>query len=116
LTLYGLLVPRSQERKGTVRSLLIIAGHYFVDAAQRDAYVEAFRDLVPRARAAQGCLDVAITADAVDPRRVNNYEWWQSEDALAAFRAVADPPQVEVEMLNMQMSKFHVDRESDPFD
>ena len=68
-----------------------------------------------RARAAPGCLDVAITA-AVDPRRVNNYERWESEDALAAFRALADPPKVEVEMHNMQMSKFHIDRESDPFD
>jgi quinol monooxygenase YgiN len=52
--------------------MLIIAGHYFVDAAQRDAYVEAFHDLVQRARAAPGWLDVAITADAVDPGRVNN--------------------------------------------
>lgn len=96
--------------------MLIIAGHYFVDAAQRDAYVEAFRDLVQRARAAPGCLDAAITADAVYPGRVNNYERWESEDALAAFRAVADPPELDVEMLDMQMSKFHIDRESDPFD
>lgn len=85
-----------------MRGTLIIAGHYFVDAAQRDGYVEALRDLVRRARAAPGCLDVAITADAVDPRRVNNYERWEREDALAAFRAVADPPKVDVEMLNMQ--------------
>jgi len=95
--------------------MLIIAGHYFVDAPQRDGYVEAFHDLVQRARAAPGCLDVAITADAVDPGRVNNYERWESEDALAAFRAVADPPELDVAMLDVQMSKFHVDRESDPF-
>jgi quinol monooxygenase YgiN len=107
---------RKERAAGTVRGVLIIAGHYFVDAAQRDAYVEAFRDLVQRARAAPGCLDVAITADAVDPGRVNNYERWESEDALAAFRAVADPPELDVEMLDMQMSKFHIDRESDPFD
>jgi quinol monooxygenase YgiN len=96
--------------------VLIIAGHYHVEAEQRDAYVAAFADLVRRARAAPGCLDVAITADPVDPRRVNNYERWESEDALAAFRAVADPPEVDVEMVDMQVSKFHVDRESDPFD
>jgi quinol monooxygenase YgiN len=96
--------------------MLIIAGHYFVDAAQREAYVDAFRDLVQRARAAPGCLDVAITADPVDPRRVNNYERWESEEALAAFRAIADPPELDVEMLDIQMSKFHIDRESGPFD
>jgi quinol monooxygenase YgiN len=96
--------------------VLIIAGHYHVEAEQRGAYVAAFADLVRRARAAPGCLDVAITADLVDPRRVNNYERWESEDTLAAFRAVADPPEVDVEMVDMQVSKFHVDRESDPFD
>ena len=96
--------------------MLIIAGYYFVDAAQRDAYVAAFRDLVQRARAAPGCLDVAITADTVDPRRVNNYERWESEDALAAFRAVADPPELDVDMLDVKMSKFHIDHESGPFD
>lgn len=95
--------------------MLIIAGYYFVDAAQRDAYVEAFGDLVRRARAAPGCLDVAVTADILDPRRVNNYERWESEEALTAFRAVADPPEVDVEMVDVQMSKFHIERESDPF-
>ena len=100
----------------TLSSMLIIAGHYLVDTAHRDAYVEAYCDLVTRARAAPGCLDVAITADSVDARRVNMYERWQDEDTLAAFRAVADPPAVDVEMSDMQVSKFSVDRETDPFD
>ena len=95
--------------------MLIIAGHYLVDAAQRDAYVEAFRDLVTRARAAPGCLDVAITADTVDSTRVNMYERWEDEDTLAAFRAVADPPELDVEMRDMQVSKFSVGGETDPF-
>ncbi len=32
------------------------------------------RDLVNRARAFDGCIDLAITADTVDPRRINNLE------------------------------------------
>ena len=96
--------------------MLIIAGHYLVDAAQRDAYVEAYRDLVTRARAAPGCFDVAITADTVEPDRVNMYERWQDEETLAAFRAVASPPPLDVEMFAVQVSKFSVDREADPFD
>ena len=52
----------------------IIAGYITVDEDERDRYVEAHRDLVVRARKAPGCLDVAITADPVDPRRVNNFE------------------------------------------
>ncbi len=95
--------------------MLIIAGHYSVGVAKRDAYVEAFSDLVQRGRAAAGCLDLAITADPVDPARVNNYERWESEATLAAFRAVANPPEFDVAMSDMQMSKFHIDSESHPF-
>ena len=58
--------------------MLITAGHHLVDAAQRDACVEAFDDLVRR--------------------------------------ALADPPEVDVEMLDMRMSTFHIQRESDPSD
>lgn len=89
--------------------MLIIAGHYLVDAAQRDAYVEAYRDLVTRARAAPGCLDVAITADTVEPERVNMFERWEDEGTLAAFRAVVDPPEFDVEMREIQISKFSID-------
>jgi quinol monooxygenase YgiN len=96
--------------------MLIIAGHYFVDPARRDEYVAAFADLVARGRAAPGCLDLAVTADPFDPARVNNYERWESEEALAAFRAVADAPQLDVEMRDVTMAKFHIARETDPFD
>ena len=52
----------------------IIAGHVKVDDDKRDMYVAAHRDLIRRARQAPGCLDVAITADPVDPGRINNFE------------------------------------------
>jgi quinol monooxygenase YgiN len=50
----------------------IIAGYVTVDEEERDAFVKAHRDLITRARQAPGCLDVAITADPVDPRRIYN--------------------------------------------
>jgi hypothetical protein len=31
-------------------------------------------------------------------------------------RALADPPEVDVKMLDMRMSTFHIQRESDPSD
>lgn len=96
--------------------MLIIAGHYLVDAAQRDAYVAAYGDLVTRARATRGCLDVAVTADTVNPERVNMYERWDDEDTLAAFRAVANPPDFDVELREMQVTKFSVGGETDPFE
>lgn len=64
--------------------MIIIAGHYRVDAAARDALIDTFRDLVTRSRAAHGCLDVAITADSVDPERVDMFEVWRDAAALDA--------------------------------
>lgn len=52
----------------------------------------AHQDLVRRARQATGCVDVAISADALDPTRVNIFELWQSEEDLDAWRTVANAP------------------------
>ena len=74
--------------------MIIIAGHELVDAAQRDDLVAAFRDLVTRARAFDGCLHVAMTADSVDPERVNVVEIWRDTKALNAWRRQANAPKV----------------------
>ena len=38
------------------------------------------------ARQADGCLDFAVSADLIDPRRVNIFERWRSRELLSAFR------------------------------
>ncbi len=58
--------------------MLIIAGWLEVDADRRDEYVTAHHDLLRRGREAPGRLDLAISADALDPRRINNFERWES--------------------------------------
>ncbi|KAA5833681.1 antibiotic biosynthesis monooxygenase family protein [Saccharopolyspora hirsuta] len=95
--------------------MLIIAGHVQVDPAQRDAFVAAHRDLVDRARRAPGCLDLAITADPLDPARVNNFERWESEEALAAWRAVADAPDTGIAITGDHVLKFSVTDVRSPF-
>ena len=52
--------------------MIIIAGHELVNAENRDKYVDAFCDLVSRAREFDGCVHIAITADSVDPERINS--------------------------------------------
>ena len=47
--------------------MIIISGHELVPAKNRDRYVDAYRDLVSRARAFDGCVHIAITADSVNP-------------------------------------------------
>lgn len=67
--------------------MLIIAGHLITDPADRDAVVaEAARGAVALARSAPGCLDFAVTADTLDPARVDVFERWETEEQLLAFR------------------------------
>lgn len=74
--------------------MIIIAGHVRVDAEGRDEYVTAFGDLVSRARAFDGCIHIAITADSVDPAQVNTVEVWRDAQALNRWRRRARAPRV----------------------
>lgn len=66
--------------------MVIVAGHLMVDPEQRDGYLQQCRDVVRQARSAPGCLDFAITADLLDPNRVDIFERWESRAAVEAFR------------------------------
>lgn len=74
--------------------MIVIAGHELVPAEDRDAFVAAFGDMVSRARKADGCIEVAITADSVDPERVNVLEVWRDAAAMNAWRRRAKGPKV----------------------
>jgi quinol monooxygenase YgiN len=65
---------------------VVVAGHAMVEPDQRAHYLEGCIEVVRQARAATGCLDFAISADLLDPSRVNVYERWESQSAVEAFR------------------------------
>jgi quinol monooxygenase YgiN len=66
--------------------MVIVAGHLVLDPRQRETYLEGCRDVVDQARRAPGCLDFAVTADLLDPSRVDIFERWESQAAVDAFR------------------------------
>ena len=66
--------------------MIIVAGHLRVNAADREAYLATCVPVVEQARATEGCLDYALSADLVDLERVNVLERWASREALDAFR------------------------------
>lgn len=96
--------------------MLIIAGHLLVAPDQRDTFVAQHLDLLQRGRQAPGCHDLAISADAVDPGRVNNYECWESDTDLAAWREVARPPALNIPFLGGDMLTYHIARTAAVFD
>lgn len=66
--------------------MIIIAGRLVVDADGRDRYLAECVSVVEQARRAPGCLDFAITADSIEPDRINVYERWESDAQLMEFR------------------------------
>ena len=66
--------------------MLIVAGWLQVDPDDRDGYLAGCTEVVRLARAAPGCHDFALSADPLDPARINVYERWTSDEDLLAFR------------------------------
>ena len=66
--------------------MVIVSGHLIVAQNVRDDYLAGCADVVEQARRAPGCLDFAISADLLDPARINVLERWNSQAAVEAFR------------------------------
>lgn len=95
---------------------MIIAGPVYVDPDRRNTFVEGHRAIVVQARAYPGCLDLAITADGVEPGRVNIFEMWESEEQLDTWRAVAPRPSSSVPpIVRDEVRKHWISASGSPF-
>lgn len=95
---------------------VIVAGAVYVDPAERDRFVEGHRVLVEAAREAPGCLDLSVSPDPVAADRVNLFEYWESKEALEAWRARAPRPSTEVAIGGVEVSKHEIAHSGPPFD
>jgi quinol monooxygenase YgiN len=89
--------------------MLIIAGHLIVDASDRVTYVADCAAAVAAARSAEGCLDFAVSADAVDPRRVNVFERWRTRESLEAFRGAGPDDDLAGRIRHLNVVEYEVD-------
>ena len=87
--------------------MVIVAGHVTVEPDQRKAYLR-LRSVVEQARGAAGCLDFAITADLIDPGRVNIYERWESQAAVETFRGSGPSEEQGAAMLSASVAEYDV--------
>jgi quinol monooxygenase YgiN len=88
--------------------MVIVAGHITVDAEQRESYLAGGMSVVEKARRAAGCLDFAITADLLDPGRVNLFERWESQAAVEAFRRSAPRNKQGAAMLSASVAEYDI--------
>jgi quinol monooxygenase YgiN len=66
--------------------MVIVAGHLIVGIEARDDYLAGCTEVVEQARSAPGCLDFAITADLLDPSRIDIFERWDTQESVEEFR------------------------------
>ncbi|SCG67669.1 putative quinol monooxygenase [Micromonospora coxensis] len=88
--------------------MLIVAGTLYVDPAGRDAYLASCVEVVRQARSAPGCVDFAISADLVEPARINVYERWESDERLLAFRGAGPAEEQVTAIRGAEVHKFRI--------
>ena len=65
---------------------IIVSGWLRVDEAERDRYLAGCHEVIVTARSTEGCIDFHLSADPIEPDRINVYERWESIAAVEAFR------------------------------
>ena len=68
------------------------------------------RAVVEQARRADGCLDFALSPDLLDPRRINVYERWTDDQALARFRGSGPSDDQNDAIQDADVQEFRVER------
>lgn len=88
--------------------MVIVAGHILVDPARRERYLAGCVAVVEQARRAPGCLDFALSADLVDPGRINVFERWESQEAVEDFRGNGPSDEQGEAMLGASVVEYDV--------
>ncbi|GGT71075.1 putative quinol monooxygenase [Actinomadura citrea] len=86
--------------------MIIIAGRLYVDAEARDAYLAGCRKVVETARSAPGCLDFALSADMLEPDRINVYERWESGEDVERFRGDGPGPEQAARIRDAEVLRY----------
>ncbi|MFB9723712.1 putative quinol monooxygenase [Planobispora longispora] len=85
-----------------------MSGKLYVDPEIRKGYLDGCVAVIRRARAADGCLDFALTADPIEPGRINVYERWESDVHLQRFRCTGTGPDRLAEIRVAQVEKYRI--------
>jgi heme-degrading monooxygenase HmoA len=88
--------------------MVIVAGHITVEPGQRDAYLAGCVSVVEGARAAAGCLDFVLSADLLEPGRINVFERWESQAAVEAFRGAGPSDEQDAAILSASVAEYDV--------
>ncbi|MFF2556562.1 putative quinol monooxygenase [Nocardia sp. NPDC058058] len=88
--------------------MLIVAGHLIVDPQDRRSYLADCVEVVESARNAPGNLDFSLTADLLDPARINIFERWESQQAVNDFRGSGPTDSQAATIRSAQVAEYDI--------
>lgn len=88
--------------------LVIVSGHLIVDPTERESYLADCVSVVQQARSARGCLDFSLSADLLEPGRINVLERWESQAAVEAFRGSGSSDEQNAVILSASVAEYDV--------
>jgi len=88
--------------------MVIVSGHLIVAAEDRDTYLATGVAVVEAGRRAAGCLDFALSADLLDPGRINILERWESQADVEAFRGAGVDDEQGAGILSASVAEYDV--------
>jgi quinol monooxygenase YgiN len=94
--------------------VIIVAGHIQVTPGRREAFVAASLEAVVEARRTPGCRDFSVSADPIEPDRVNVYERWESAAALEAFRGEGPGSDLTSDVVSADVQRHEISSSGPP--
>ncbi|HWM07025.1 MAG TPA: antibiotic biosynthesis monooxygenase family protein [Actinophytocola sp.] len=88
--------------------MIIVSGEIHVAPEQRADYVAGCRVVVEAARSASGCLDFTISADLLEPGRINVYERWDTDEDVERFRGDGPPAEQQAQILDASVARYRI--------
>ena len=88
--------------------MIIVSGHLIVDPAVRDEYLAGCVEVARLARAATGCVDFHLSADPIEPGRINIFEQWESAEAAESFRGSGPSDEQQLAVLSAHVEQHRI--------
>jgi quinol monooxygenase YgiN len=91
--------------------MLIVAGHFDVDPAQRDQFIRDRVEIIGASRTEEGCIAYAFSGDPIEPGRVLLFERWESKAALAKhLEGLASAPAAatDIAVLGAEIQQYEI--------
>jgi quinol monooxygenase YgiN len=88
--------------------VIIVAGFLRVAPDARSQYLSECTEVIRAARDAAGCIDFHLSADPIEPGRINIFEQWESVAAVEAFRGSGPPGDQQAAVLDARVTQHEV--------